>query len=167
MVPAVAQSADVRVTVFIYSCPRALCQHLEWAVARILGRPVAIDWTTQPILPTTLRTEIEFAAVAGSAAALVSELRAFPNVRLEVVEDPGPDRCGQRFAVSPALGVFRATTAANGDVLLGEEQVRAAMASEDPRQSLDIALGGPWDEELEPFRMAADSVGVRWLTQVG
>jgi hypothetical protein len=32
---------------------------------------------------------------------------------------------------------------------------------------IDLLLGQPWDDELEPFRHAGDGAPVRWLHQVG
>lgn len=49
---------------------------------------------------------------------------------------------------------------------MGEERLRAALSTTDPAQAVRDLLGQPWDDELEPFRMAADD-RVRWLTRVG
>jgi hypothetical protein len=40
------------------------------------------------------------------------------------------------------------------------------MVDGDLRAGIETLLGAPWDDELEPFRMACDT-GVRWLTRVG
>ena len=53
-----AQSANKTVTsgvLYIHSAPRALCPHIEWAVASVLGVRVSLDWTHQPAEPGTQR----------------------------------------------------------------------------------------------------------------
>jgi hypothetical protein len=84
--------------------------------------------------------------------------------------------------------VFSAVTMANGDVLVPENRLRAAMtvaaapsgvarlghggaegasASSALEEELSRLLGEPWDFELEPFRCAADGAPVRWLHATG
>jgi hypothetical protein len=93
-----------------------------------------------------------------------------------------------RFSYTPALGVFSAVTMANGDILVPENRLRAAITvaaapagaarmahggaeSWDAPGALDEELsrllGEPWDYELEPFRCAADGAPVRWLNATG
>ena len=45
------------------------------------------------------------------------------------------------------------------------EEIAAGDAFELQRE-LDVALGAAWDEELEPFRLAAEGAPVRWLHRV-
>jgi hypothetical protein len=60
-------------------------------------------------------------------------------------------------------------TAANGDIVVPENRLRATMtlALQAGLSSLEdeVArlLGTAWDNELEPFRRAADGAPVRWL----
>jgi hypothetical protein len=87
--------------------------------------------------------------------------------------------------------VFSAVTMANGDILVPESRLRAAITvaaaaasgvvrmagsrglvdGPDPAGSLEEELarllGEPWDDELEPFRCAADGAPVRWLHATG
>ena len=56
--------------------------------------------------------------------------------------------------------------------MVSEDRIRYAyeQASGDPSavyHELSLALGEAWDEELEPFRQAADGANVRWLHRVG
>jgi hypothetical protein len=104
-------------------------------------------------------------------------------MRFEVTEDPTPGVEGERYSSTPTLGVFRATIGINGDVLVGEERLRAALERaaaaarvgyrEDADPDADLAedigrlLGQPWDDELEPFRIAGEDTPVRWLHRVG
>ena len=62
-------------------------------------------------------------------------------------------------------------TDVHGNVVVPEDRVRAALEdAHDPwamRESLHLALGKAWDDELEPFRYAGAGAPVRWLHRVG
>jgi hypothetical protein len=122
------------------------------------------------VLPGQVRGEVSWQAKPGTAARITSALRQFTTVRYEVAEEPSRGGEGERFAVTPKLGVFRATMGPHGDVMIHEDRLRAAMlGAEDAaslRRGLDLILGTAWDAELEPFRRAGDGVPVRWLHQV-
>jgi hypothetical protein len=148
-----------------------LCSHLEWAVSDVLGTRVSLDWLPQPVLPGQVRGEVSWQAKPGTAARITSALRQFTTVRYEVAEEPGKGAEGERFAVTPELGVFRATMGPHGDIMIHEDRLRAMLnaAGDDPaelRSGLNLILGAAWDAELEPFRRAGDGVPVRWLHQV-
>ena len=160
-----------RGVLFVHSASRALCLHLEWAVSDVLGLRVSLDWLPQSVLPGQVRGEISWQAKPGTGARITSALRQFTTVRYEVAEEPSRGAEGERFAVTPNLGVFRATMGPHGDVMIHEDRLRAAMtaAGDNPaelRAGLDQILGTAWDAELEPFRRAGDGVPVRWLHQV-
>lgn len=157
--------AVARGVVFIHSCPRALLSHVEWAVQREARPTQPVQWSAQPIHNGMSRAEITWAGPRGAGARIASALRGFPNLRFEVTEDATAG-LGERFCFTPALGMFRAATSPTGDLLVGEERLRAALAQDDAKLALREVLGEPWDEELEPFRVAADD-RVRWLTRVG
>lgn len=62
--------------------------------------------------------------------------------------------------------------AAGGDVLEltaagGQQLVRHPALGGSLEAELRMLLGQPWDEELEPFRHAADGAPVRWLHATG
>lgn len=167
-----AHDAATRGVLFVHSCPRALSPHVEWAVSQVLERPVTLRWSMQPVAPSTVRAELAWESEVGTAARLASSLLAFTNVRYEVTQDAVGSVEGERFSVTPNLGLFRASINAHGDIVIGEDRLRAAIASSARRGSdlqadLDVLLGGPWDEELEPFRYAGDGAPVRYLHQVG
>lgn len=160
-----------RGVLFVHSTKRALCPHLEWAVGDVLGTRVSLDWLQQPVLPSEVRAEISWQGKPGTAARITSALRQFKTVRYEVAEEPGKGAEGERFAVTPSLGVFRATMGPHGDIMVHEDRLRAILAAtqESPgelQEGLDLVLGTAWDAELEPFRRAGDGVPVRWLHQV-
>jgi hypothetical protein len=147
-----ADSSHARGVLFVHSCPSAVAPHLEWALARVFATTVDIDWASQPVAPV-----------------------AFSTIRFEVTEDPVDGREGERFAVTPNLGLFRGTIGVHGDVLVHEERLRSLMvgaraggqeAIGEVLEEIDRLIGTPWDEELEAFRMAHEGATVRVLHEV-
>lgn len=159
-----------RGVVYVHAAPPALCPHVEWAVAGVLGMRVALEWTPQPAAPGLLRAELSWQGRPGTAAAIASALRGWALLRFEVTEEPSAGCEGERISGTPTLGLFRATTGVHGDVLVPEDRLRAAMgragAGGDLAEELRGLLGTAWDEELEPFRHAGEGAPVRWLHQV-
>jgi len=161
-----------RGVLYVHSAPTALCPHVEWAAAGVLGVHVSLEWTAQPAAPTTWRAELSWQAEAGTGAALSSALRGWHHLRFEVTEEPSAGNEGARFSCTPTLGIYHAVTGVHGDILIPEDRLRAAIAraATTPDVELEdeiaILLGKPWDDELEPFRYAGEGAPVRWLHQV-
>jgi hypothetical protein len=159
-----------RGVVYVHSAPAALCPHIEWAVAGVLGGEAALAWVPQPAQPATYRAELSWQGEAGTSARLASALRGWQHLRYEVTEEPTPGFEGARYSYTPALGIFHAVTGPHGDLLVPEDRLRAAMAESGGTDELAVALrqllGQPWDDELETFRHAGDGAPVRWLHQV-
>ena len=158
---------------FVHSCPRALSPHLEWALTRIFGASVALDWSEQPIEPGAVRAEVVWNGPVGMGARIASALLAFTGVRYEVTEDASPGREGERFAATPALGLFRASIGVHGDVMVSEERLRSAMGHVRTRggevslaEEISRLIGEPWDVELEAFRCSHADSTVRVLHNV-
>lgn len=158
-------------TIYVHSSPSAVCPHVEWAVAGALQTRADLQWTAQAAAPGQLRAECEWSGEPGTAAAVAGALRAWPMLRFEVTEEPSPGVDGERFSFVPGLGLWRARTSANGDIVVGEDQLRALAATARDAESfahqLDQLLGATWDDALEPFRRAADGAPVTWLHRVG
>jgi Protein of unknown function (DUF3145) len=136
-----------------------------------------------------VRAELDWQGSPGTSAAITSALAGWGRLRFEVSEEASPGCDAVRYSCTPDLGVFSAVTSANGDILIPESRLRAAMLvaaatdvvsqarpgaagpHPDPVSSLEgeIArlLGQPWDDELEPFRCAGDGAPVRWLHATG
>ena len=171
LTPLYVDTTPARGVAFIHACPRALSPHVEWALSQVLGVEVALEWSAQPVAAGSVRSEISWQAEPGTGAKLASALANFATLRFEVTEEPTPSREGERYAVTPGLGMFRATIGVHGDMMLNEDRVRGAMAEaaddSDLRARLRLLLGAEWDEELEPFRLAGEGTSVRWLHQVG
>jgi len=196
---------SVRGVLQVHSAPPALCPHIEWAVAGIIGAPVRLSWVDQPASPGTLRAELDWQARPGTSATITSALAAWHRLRFEVTEEASPGCDAVRYSYTPTLGTFSAVTSACGDILIPEGRLRAAMLlaaasapgaagrsqgggpaasdhldslrdADGPRHpalggsleaELGLLLGQPWDDELEPFRHAADGAPVRWLHATG
>ncbi|MGB6165680.1 MAG: DUF3145 domain-containing protein [Pseudonocardiaceae bacterium] len=157
--------------IYVHSSPPAVCPHVEWAVASVLQARADLQWTAQAAAPPQLRAECDWSGEPGTAAALVGALRAWPMLRFEVTEEPSPGLDGERFCFVPGLGLWRARTSANGDIVVAEDQLRALAATARDAESfthqLDQVLGATWDDALEPFRRAGDGAPVTWLHRVG
>ncbi|HZR52154.1 MAG TPA: DUF3145 domain-containing protein [Streptosporangiaceae bacterium] len=156
---------------YVHSAPSALCPHIEWAVAGIVGAAVTMPWVGQPAAPGSLRAALSWHAQPGSAGAITSALAGWNRLRFEVTEDASPGCDGVRYCYTPDLGTFTGITGANGDILVSESRLRAALTMADSASALEDhlarLLGTAWDEELEPFRRAADGAPVRWLNATG
>ncbi len=198
---------SVRGVLQVHSAPPALCPHIEWAVAGIIGVPVRLPWVDQPASPGSLRAELDWHARPGTSATITSALAAWHRLRFEVTEEASPGCDAVRYGCTPSLGTFSAVTSACGDILVPEGRLRAAMllaaaagargaAGRSPgsgpadgqpvddslrdvhgprhpalggslEAELALLLGQPWDDELEPFRHAAEGAPVRWLHATG
>lgn len=164
--------AAARGVLYVHSAQPALCPHIKWAVAGVLGVPVNLTWTPQPAAPGTLRAQAEWVGRPGTAAAIASSLMGWQRIRFEITEDASPGVDGSRHAYTPSLGPFTAVIGANGDILVPENRLRTAMmlAAQGRvvlEEELDRLLGKPWDEELESFRYAGEGAPVRWLHAAG
>jgi hypothetical protein len=157
--------------VFIHSTPLAVAQHVEWAIARVLVAPVNLEWVAQPVDPTARRAECSWSGRPGTGAELAAALRQWPMVRFEVTEEPSPGVDGTRYMHVPSRGLFSCAMSANGDVMIGEDRLRAIMANarnaETIAHALEMALGTAWDTELEPYRYAGVGSPMTYLTQAG
>ena len=120
-----------RGVVYIHSTASALCPHIEWALAGVLGMRVTLDWTPQPAEPGLWRAEMSWQGDAGISAQLASALRGWVQVRYEVTEEPSPGNEGARYSYTPTLGLFHAITGVHGDLMVPEDRLRAAMLSAD------------------------------------
>ena len=160
-----------RGVIFVHSCPRAVSPHVEWAMARVFGSRLEIDWADQPVEPGSVRAELVWGGPGGTGAKIASALHAFRQLRHEVTEDPSPGREGERFSYTPTHGLFRATIGVHGDVMVPEDRLRTAMSQvlttgEALADEVARLIGTPWDDELEPFRSAHEGSTVRVLHQV-
>lgn len=155
---------------YLHSCPPAVCPHVEWAVAAVLGGRVTLSWTAQPASPGTLRADSSWRGARGTGARLAGALRGWPLLRFEVCEEPSPGCDGERYSHTPSLGLFHTRTSANGDVTVGEDRLRTVLAEAQTGDAVAFAvdrmLGTAWDDELESYRCAGEGTPVTWLHEV-
>jgi len=148
-----------------------VCPHVEWAIARVLSAPVRLEWAVQPVEPAARRAEYTWSGRPGTSGELAAALRQWSMLRFEVTEEPSAGVDGERFCFAPGLGLWHGRTSANGDIVVGEDQLRALVAKirsgEALAHQLDELLAAGWDEALEPYRHAGDGAPVTWLHQVG
>ncbi|MFV0451488.1 MAG: DUF3145 domain-containing protein [Propioniciclava sp.] len=156
---------------FIHSAPSALCPHIEWALGAALGVPADLRWERQPAEPASYRTDYAWTGSTGTASRLASTLKRWERLRFEVTEDHAAGTGGERYSYTPTLGVFVGATGPYGDLVVGENRLRAVLRSAEGqtglREALDDLLGTAWDAELDVFRQAADGVPLRWLHAAG
>ncbi|SCX49384.1 Protein of unknown function [Klenkia marina] len=164
------QRRSTQGVVFVHACPKALCQHVDWALERVIGAPVSLSWAEQPAQHGAYRAEVAWTGATGTGAKLVAALKAWPMLRFEVTEEPSQGNDGERMAYVPGQGVFRAPMSANGDLMVTEQQLRhlaaTAGSGEAFRHGLDALLGAAWDDDLEAYRHAGDGAPISWLHQV-
>src|SRR3954451_16760480 len=127
LAPSRRSELSARGVLYVHSSPPGLCPHIEWAVAGVLGVPVTLTWTAQPASPGTLRSETAWRGRVGTAGRIAAALRGWTMLRVEVTEDASYACDGERYAITPSLGLFRTTMSANGDVLVGEDRLRALL----------------------------------------
>ena len=160
-----------RGVIFIHSTPAALCPHLEWAIASVLGAGLSWQWTEQNAEPGSQRAELSWSGPTGSGARLASRLAEFARIRFEVTEEAKLGAEGTRYCYTPSLGPFAATVGVHGDILVPEDRIRHALNTASAKgmsvhQAMERLLGTEWDEELEQFRYGSEDAPIRWLHQV-
>ena len=170
-VPASTGPGRARGVVFLYAVPRALCPHVEWALTSLLDAEARLDWQPQPVAPPAMRAELAWEGRPGLGSRFASALRAIPGLHVEVTEEPSPGREGERYAMTPSLGLHRAIIGVHGDILVSEDRLRAAVAGAaatgaDLSDGIAYLLGTAWDTELEPYRVATADTPVRVLHHV-
>ncbi|MGV9827316.1 MULTISPECIES: DUF3145 domain-containing protein [unclassified Gordonia (in: high G+C Gram-positive bacteria)] len=164
------QFADMTTgVVYIHSAPTALCPHVEWALSSTLNARANLKWSAQEAERGMQRTTVDWVGPVGTAARLVNALREWSVLRFEVTENASDGVDGERFSHVPGLGLWRGSTSANGDVVIGEMQLRSMIAAQPDSVGLagelEAALGTAWDTALERYRMGGAGAEVTWLAQ--
>jgi len=112
----------------VHSAPPALCPHIEWAVAGVVGTTVSMPWVSQSAAPGSLRAELTWHGRPGTAGAITSALAGWNRLRFEVTEEGSPGCDAVRYCYTPTLGTFSAVTSGGGDILVPENRLRAVMS---------------------------------------
>ncbi|MDY6810166.1 MAG: DUF3145 domain-containing protein [Actinomycetota bacterium] len=164
------QFADMTTgVVYIHSAPVALCPHVEWALSSTLNARANLKWSAQEADPGLQRATVDWTGPVGTAARLVTALREWSGLRFEVTENASDGVDGERFCYVPGLGLWRGAMSANGDVMIGEMQLRSLIDRQPDSiglaGDLEAVLGTAWDDALEPYRMGGSGAEVTWLQQ--
>jgi Protein of unknown function (DUF3145) len=117
----------VRGVLQVHSAPPALSPHIEWAVAGVIGMALTLPWVDQPASPGALRAELNWQGRPGTGGAITTALASWSLLRFEVTEEASPGCDAVRYSCTPSLGTFSAVISANGDVLVPEGRLRAAI----------------------------------------
>jgi hypothetical protein len=155
-------------SVLIHSAPASLQPHVEWAIGRLLGGPAGLTWTAQPALSGTFRTELAFDSSVSFGAVLASELLGWGALRFEIIQHESFGVAGWRWAYTPSLGLFQGQIDALGNTLVTEHRLNSILdesngAGADLKAQLRLAMGHPWDLELERYREAGELAPVVYL----
>ena len=119
----------VRGVLQIHSAPPALGPHIEWAVAgvsRRAGQPAMGGAAC--LARHRVRTELDWQGPPGTGGAITSALATWNLLRFEVTEEASPGCDAVRYSYTPTLGMFSASIAANGDIMIPENRLRAVLA---------------------------------------
>jgi len=150
----------VRGVLQVHSAPPALSPHIEWAAAGVFGVPVNLHWIDQPAAPGMVRTELAWQGRPGSSGELASALAGWNLLRFEVTEEASAGCDGVRYSCTPSLGTFSATVSANGDIMIGENRLRAVMtlAASARGSAQGLAAGRAQPADARPGRGADDDL---------
>jgi len=163
---------DVRGEMKIYSCPKSICVHVDWALSDIFQSKIELDWKPQQIATGAFSANLSWLGPIGLSSRIVSILNKWPKLRLEVFQDSNGKVSGERYAVAPNLGIFRADINSLGETIVTETRLRSALErtrieNEPFEVELAFLLGTPWDEDLEPFRRSHQGSIVKWISKTG
>ena len=140
----------------IHSAPSALRRHIDWAIQNIVGADAQLNWLPQPMMVGTFKTKCQWNGRSGSGAEIASTLRSWHYLNFEVQE--AHENGGELFRFTPELGLHRVVTDLSGGVLLNEFTINNVMQKafdeDSMREGFALAMGTPWDVQLEKFRGA-------------
>jgi Protein of unknown function (DUF3145) len=160
------QRRSTQGVVFVHACPKALCQHVEWALERVVGAPVSLSWAEQPAAHGAYRAEVAWTGSPGTGARLVAALRAWPMLRFEVTEEASHGNDGERMSYVPGHGVFRAPTSANSSCGTWRPRCRPLRRSATASTSCSARRGTPTSRSTATPATAARSPGCTRSSEV-
>ncbi len=156
----------------VHSALPSLTRQVQWTISRTLGHDLFLDWSPQPAIEGTFRSEFSWQGEPATGAMLTSALAGWKSVYFEVTQDPSQEQSGSRWCYTPQLGISHRMMDEFGNTLIGENQIRAALMrtgvnAHAIQKELSLLLAEPWDHELEPLRQAAENSRVVWLHRAG
>lgn len=152
----------------LYSVPMSVVSHLQWTIESIVTISAPWSWKTQPLIPKTQFSQLPFRTNIDQLPKLVSALYEFPNLFAEVVREPFGNGSGERWLITPNLGLKRLDINELGEVIIDENQIRTAITSgKDLPAQLAWLIGEPWEAELEPLRISPQIPNTRLMAAGG
>ena len=141
--------------VLIHRAPSALLTHVEWTISGITGNPTKINWIKDESPDSVFRGSVALDCGLNDGATLASAFMNLKQLSFEVIHQSA--LAGARWSFTPSLGMFHCATDEAGNLVVGENQLRASIEKAGSnilklQAELRKLLGQAWDDELEPYR---------------
>ena len=141
--------------VLIHRAPSALLTHVEWTISGITGNPTKINWIKEDSSDSIFRGSVAIDCSLNECATLASAFMNLKQLSFEVIHQSALS--GARWSFTPNLGMFHCATDEAGNLVVGENQLRASIEKAGSnilklQAELRKLLGQGWDDELEPYR---------------
>lgn len=154
--------------IVLHAVPFSVSKQVAWTISRELGTEIRPIWAPQPVMTGQVQSTLEWSGLTHTGAHLASALTGWQNIWFEVSQEPTDGVDGSVWFYTPSLGLTHRHTDACGNLQVGEDQLRLAMATngrnaKDLKANLDLLLAAPWTAELEPLRIGASNNRAVWL----
>ena len=141
--------------VLIHRAPSSLLTHVEWTISGISGNPSKINWIKGESSDSIFRGSVLVDFDLKDGATLASAFMNLKQLSFEVIHQSALS--GARWSFTPSLGMFHCATDEAGNLVVGENQLRASIEKAGSNilklhAELRKLLGQGWDDELEPYR---------------
>ena len=141
--------------VLIHRAPSSLLTHVEWTISGISGNPTKINWIKDESSDSVFRGSVAVVCSMNEGATLASAFMNLKQLSFEVIYQSA--LAGARWSFTPSLGMFHCATDEAGNLVVGENQLRASIEKAGSnilklQAELRKLLGQAWDDELEPYR---------------
>jgi hypothetical protein len=141
--------------VLIHRAPSSLLTHVEWTISGISGNPSKINWIKDESSDLVFRGSVAVDCGLNDGATLASAFMNLKQISFEVIHQTA--LAGARWSFTPSLGMFHSATDEAGNLVVGENQLRASIEKAGSnilklQAELRKLLGQAWDDELEPYR---------------
>ena len=141
--------------VLIHRAPSSLLTHVEWTISGISDNPTKINWIKDESPDSVFRGSVALDCGLNDGATLASAFMNLKQLSFEVIHQSA--LAGARWSFTPSLGMFHCATDEAGNLVVGENQLRASIEKAGSnilklQAELRKLLGQAWDDELEPYR---------------
>ena len=157
--------------VVIHAVQPALTRQVQWTLSQVLDAEIFLDWNPQAGIDGSLRAEFLWVGREYHGAHIASALAGWHNIYFEVTQDPIKNHSGSRWCHTPDLGITHRTIDELGNIVIGEDEMRAALRRAGNsvgkiQLEMRTLLAEPWDSILEPLRHANANARAVWLQRV-